>query len=66
MLPRTWIHDLNTSGGYGMIMRYQLYPWTHKELAKKVAMELSLPVDAPRALYEGTMHRFLEWHKKEL
>jgi hypothetical protein len=66
MLPRTWIHDLNTAGGYGMIMGYQLYPWTHKELARKVAKELVLPIDAPKALYDGTMQRFVEWHEKQL
>ncbi len=58
--------ELIDSDGYGMIMKYQLYPWTHKELAKRVADELTLPVDAPRALYEVTMNRFLEWHKKWL
>jgi hypothetical protein len=66
MLPRTWINELIKAGGYGLIMKYQLYPWTHKELAKRVAGELGLPVDAPRALAEGTMRRFLEWHRKKL
>lgn len=66
MLPKSWMSELIDSGGYGMIMKYQLYPWTHKELAKRVADELTLPVDAPRALYEVTMNRFLEWHKKWL
>jgi len=37
-----------------MIMQYQLYPWTHLELAKKVARELGLPI-APKALAAGTM-----------
>jgi hypothetical protein len=64
MLPRTWMAELIEAGGYGMVMKYQLYPWTHKDLARRVASELGLPVDAPRALHEGTMHRFLEWHKK--
>ncbi len=64
MLPRTWIHELNTAAGYAMILKHQLYPWTHKELAKRVAKELGLPVDAPKALYDGTMNRFLDWHQK--
>lgn len=66
MLPRTWIHDVNECGGYGMIMGYQLYPWTHKALARRVAEELDLPIDAPKALYDGTMQRFIEWHKRQL
>jgi hypothetical protein len=64
MLPKSWMTELIGAGGYGMIMKYQLYPWTHKVLAKRVAEELTLPVDAPRALHEVTMNRFLEWHKK--
>ena len=47
-----------------MIMKYQLYPWTHKELAKRIAGELGLPVDAPKALHDGTMHKFVEWHRR--
>lgn len=64
MLPRTWTYELIGAGGYGMIMKHQLYPWTHKELARRVRGELGLPVDAPRALYGGTMDRFLEWHRR--
>jgi hypothetical protein len=66
MLPKVWMHELITAGGYGLILKYQLYPWTHRELAKRVATELGLPVDSPRALNDGTMHRFLEWHRKGL
>jgi len=66
MLPRTWIKELVDSGGYAMILKYQLYPWTHRELAKRVARELGLPVDAPRALEEGTTARFLRWHEENV
>jgi hypothetical protein len=64
MLPKAWIHELISAGGYGMILKYQLYPWTHKDLAKRVAADLGLPVDSPKALYEGTMRKFLGWHQK--
>lgn len=66
MLPRTWMNELITAGGFGLILKYQLYPWSHKELARRVANELGLPVDAPRALKEGTMNRFMAWHRKNL
>jgi hypothetical protein len=65
MLPKTWIHELNESGGFALILKYQLYPWTHRELANRVRDGLGLPVDAPRALAEGTMGRFLKWHEKQ-
>jgi len=66
MIPKTWISDLNKAGGFALIIKYQLYPWTHQQLAKKVAKELGLPVDSPRAIQEGTMQRFLRWHKKHM
>jgi len=66
MMPKSWIHELVEADGFGLVLKYQLYPWTHKELARRVANELGLPVDAPRALQEGTMKRFLDWHQKKL
>ncbi|PYS33902.1 MAG: hypothetical protein DMG14_30750 [Acidobacteria bacterium] len=62
MLPKTWIKELIDAGGYAMILKYQLYPWTHLDLARRVAKELGLPVDAPKALADGTMDRFERWH----
>jgi hypothetical protein len=66
MMPKTWIKELIDEGGYAMVLKYQLYPWTHRDLASRVAGELGLPVDAPRALESGTMKRFLRWHGKNM
>jgi hypothetical protein len=66
MLPRSWIFELMQRGGFALILKYQLYPWTHRDLAKRVSQGLDLPVDAPRFLAEGTMNRFLKWHAKNV
>lgn len=66
MLPKTWIKEINDAGGFALILKYQLYPWAHRELARRVNAELGLPVDAPRALEDGTMERFLRWHRRQL
>jgi hypothetical protein len=66
MLPKSWIAEIVDAGGYAMILGYQLYPWTHGELARRVAKRLGLPVDAPKALADGTMDKFLRWHRKNL
>lgn len=66
MIPKPWVYELHKVGGFALILKYQLYPWAHKELAKRVKMELGLPVDAPRVLAEGTMKRFLAWHRKNV
>jgi len=36
MLPRTWMNELITAGGFGLILKYQLYPWSHKVLARRL------------------------------
>ena len=63
MLPKSWINDLIVAGGFALIFKYQLYPWSHRELAKRVRTILDLPVDAPRRLGSGTMERFRKWHE---
>lgn len=63
MLPKSWIHELIGEGGFALILKYQLYPWAHRDLARRVRTELGLPVDAPRALESGTVARFLRWHE---
>lgn len=66
MLPKSWIYEVSKSGGFVLILKYQLYPWTHSDLANKVATNFGLPVDAPRALEEGTMERFMVYHRKNM
>jgi len=50
MLPKEW----------------QLYPLSHKKLADRVKSELGIRADAPRALADGTMKRFTDWHEKNM
>jgi hypothetical protein len=66
MMPRTWIHEVIGAGGFVLVLGYQLYPLGHKELARRVQEALGLPVDAPRALYEATTQRFVDWHERQL
>lgn len=66
MIPATWMKEIQQAGGRYIILQYQLYPWSHRALAERVERELGLPVKAPRALYEGTMRRFLDWHDGEV
>jgi hypothetical protein len=66
MAPKHWIFEVAGQGGFILILKYQLYPWTHADLAKRVAATFTLPVDAPRALADGTMVRFLKYHEQNL
>lgn len=64
MLPKSWINDLINAGGFALVFKYQLYPWAHRQLARRVQGELGLPVDSPRSLGDKTMARFLRWHER--
>jgi len=66
MMPRTYIHEVRRFGGYSMIMKYQFYPVSHRDLAVRVRTQLGLPVDCPRRLQDSTLLRFLQWHQRNL
>lgn len=66
MIPQTWMEEIRQAGGRHIILKYQLYPWSHRALAEEVERELKLPVKAPRALFDGTMQRFVRWHEEEV
>jgi hypothetical protein len=66
MIPVTWAEELISEGGYAMILGWQLYPRAQADLAKRVRTELGLPVDSPKALYQGTMDKFNKWHQRNM
>jgi len=59
--PKTWINDLQKEGGFTLVLRWQLYPRSHAELAKTVKSELDLPVDTPPRLHDVTVERLVKW-----
>jgi hypothetical protein len=65
-MPRIWIQDVAKRGGFTLVLKYHLYPVSHKALALEVRSKLGLPADAPGALYDGTMQRFASWHERQL
>ncbi|MGH9842515.1 MAG: hypothetical protein ACREEM_27555 [Blastocatellia bacterium] len=66
MIPRAWFKELIDAGGFALVLKYQLYPRSYQDLAKRLVDELELPVGWPRAIESGTMQRFLRWHEKLL
>ena len=65
-LPKIWTFEVIKRGGFVLQLKYHLYPLSHKALADKVRTVLGIPADAPRALYDGTMLRFVNWHERQL
>jgi len=66
MHPKSYIEEIRQQGGYGMPFKHQLYPFGYGAFAKRVRDGLGLPVDCPRAIADGTIQRFLNWHLKTL
>lgn len=62
MMPKTYIDEVYRAGGFSLIMKYQFYPISHRELSQRVRTELHLPVDCPSRLQDATLQRFLNWH----
>lgn len=65
-MPAIWIQDIAKRGGFTLVLRYHLYPLSHKAFATEVRTTLGLPVDAPKALMDGTMQRFVTWHDRRV
>jgi len=65
-MPKTWFHRVQQAGGYVLMLKYQMYPLSHGELARAVREELGLPIQAPGALWDSTVQRFTDWHDRRV
>lgn len=66
MFPNSWINKIRERGGFSLIMKYQFYPISYKELALKLKHELGFPISTPKRLEQGTMDRVDKWHQKNV
>lgn len=66
MFPKTWINEIREYGGFSLIMKYQFYPMSFKELGDRVKEALKFPFSTPKRLEQGTMDRFLKWHNSNV
>jgi hypothetical protein len=60
--PKSYIELTRQQGGFTMVFRYQLYPFGQHEFARRVRETLTIPVDCPSRIADGTVQRFLKWH----
>lgn len=66
MMPKTYIEQVRQAGGFSLVMKYQFYPISHRDLAARVKNDLDLPVDCPIRLQDSTLQRLLNWHEAKL
>lgn len=64
--PKSYMHELQQSGGFGLLFEEQIYPWGHNSLLTEVRDRLGLKVQCPRDVKEGDMQRLVKWHAKRL
>lgn len=62
MFPEPYINEAYEAGGFALVLKNQMYPLGYPDLAKRVRNELGLPVICARALPDGDVKRFVEWH----
>lgn len=64
MAPKSYIFTTQQLGGYTMPFKYQLYPHGYASFARTVRDRLLIPVDSPARIADGTIQRFLNWHRR--
>ncbi len=64
--PKWYNFRIWRAGGYAMIFETQIYPFGQNKLVERIRKTLNLPVDCPRAIPEGIIDRFLNWHKGKI
>ena len=64
--PKSYMHEIQQSGGFGLLFEEQIYPWGHNTLLTEVRDRLGLKVQCPRDVKEGDMQRLVKWHLKHL
>lgn len=63
---KTYMWEIIKRGGYGMIFKSQIYDLSQRPLVEKIKDELGLPADCPRAIPDGILERFKNWHLKQI
>jgi hypothetical protein len=61
--PKTYIHRINSHGGFALLFDEQIYPMGHQELMLEARKKLGLKVHSPKSIKEGDMQRLVNWHQ---
>jgi hypothetical protein len=63
--PKTYNKMIIDKGGFALIFESQIYELSQVKLVKRLKKELGLPVDCPKAIPEGIIKRFVNWHNRK-
>ena len=59
-----YIKKIIDQGGFAMIFESQISELSQADLVARLKSEIGLPVDCPRAIPEGIIERFVNWHNR--
>ena len=63
--PKTYIYErIGPHGGYAWIFKSQVYPLGQEKLVGRIKGVVGLPVMCSREIPEGTVQRFIKWHRR--
>lgn len=63
---KSYVEEVRREGGFTLVFKWQLFPHGYEEEARETREAWGLPVDSPRAIQDGTVRRFLNWHLGQL
>ena len=63
--PQTYNKMIIDKGGFALIFGSQIYELSQEKLVGRLKKELGLPVDCPKAIPDGILMRFVNWHEKK-
>jgi hypothetical protein len=61
--PKSYIKDVYDLGGFSLLYEMKIFDISQLGLVEDIRRLLKLPVDCPRAIGEGTIRRFVNWHE---
>ena len=64
--PKSYIHEVNQSGGFVLLFEHQFYPMGHGALVTEVRERLGLKIHSPNEVMDGHMHRLVNWHDRRI
>lgn len=64
--PKTYNYLILQKRGFFLIFKTQIYELGQEKLVKKIRDTFDLPVDCPRAIPDGIIERFENWHRRQV
>jgi hypothetical protein len=65
-LPAHYIYQLDAARGFALIVGKQHYPFGHDTLAQQVREQRGYKVECSRAIEEGRLRAFIQWHENNV